>query len=81
MVQKAMPGMDSIDVVATASDDIRSYHISSEKIHRELGFVPNRTIEDAVKDLCQAFEKGKFKESMTNPFYYNIKRMQEIKLH
>ncbi len=30
------------------------YHITSDKIAAKLGFTPKRTIEDAVRDLCQA---------------------------
>ena len=40
------------------SNDLRSYHVSSEKIKRELGWAPQRTIEDAVVDLCEAFRTG-----------------------
>lgn len=69
-----------VEIVVTPSDDHRSYHISSEKIRRELGFVPQHTIEDAVRDLAQAFEAGKIPDSMTDPRYYNIKTMQDIGL-
>ncbi len=69
-----------VEIIVTPSDDHRSYHISSEKIRRELGFVPQHTIEDAVRDLAQAFEAGKIPESMTDPRYYNIKTMQGIGL-
>ena len=44
-----------IDIVTTPTDDIRSYHINSDKIKRVLGFQPQHTIEDAVRDLCLAF--------------------------
>ena len=43
-----------VEVVTTPTDDHRSYHISSEKIRRELGYVPKRTIEDAVRGLVRA---------------------------
>ena len=33
---------------STPTDDQRSYHVSSEKIRRELGFAPKRTIDDAI---------------------------------
>ena len=39
-------------IVTTPTDDIRSYHVNSDKIARVLGFEPKRTIEDAVRDLC-----------------------------
>ena len=49
-------------IVTTPTDDIRSYHINSDKITRVLGFTPKHTIEDAVRDLCQAFKAGKLPE-------------------
>ena len=80
VVQQEVPGRESLEIVTTPTDDVRSYHISSEKIRRELGFVPKRTIEDAAHDLCQAFAAGKFPNSMTDSRYFNIRRMQEINL-
>ncbi len=67
-----------IEVVPT--NDPRSYHVSSEKILRELGFAPQRTIRDAVQDLVAAFQAGKLQDPMSNPMYFNIKRMQELHL-
>jgi len=71
---------DQVDIVKVETDDHRSYHISSEKIKRELGFTPNHTIEDAVSDLVGAFGKGSIPESMTAERYYNIKVMQALRL-
>jgi nucleoside-diphosphate-sugar epimerase len=70
----------STDIVTTPSDDHRSYHISSEKIRRELGFVPQRSIEDAARDLVDAFRAGRIPDSMTDRRYYNIKTMQHLGL-
>ena len=69
-----------IDIVVTPTNDNRSYQVSSEKIRREIGFVPKRSIDDAVKGLKAAFAAGKIPNSMTDPMYYNIKRMQEVRL-
>lgn len=55
---------------------LRSYHISSEKIRRELGFVPKRTIEDAVRDLCRAFTDGRIPEPIDGLRYHNVKAIQ-----
>ncbi|MBI3589590.1 MAG: NAD(P)-dependent oxidoreductase [Candidatus Liptonbacteria bacterium] len=63
-----------------AGDDKRSYHISSEKIFKELGFKPKRDIRGAVSDLIEAFKAGKFEDSLNNTKYFNVKTMQEIKL-
>lgn len=67
-----------VEIEITPTDDNRSYHISSDKIRRELGFVPNHTIEDAVRDLVSAFDKGKIPNPMTDIRYSNIKTMQAI---
>jgi len=71
---------NNVEIVSTPTDDNRSYHISSEKIKRELGFEPRHTIQDAVRELKAAFEAGKVPDPMNNPLYYNIKRMQEVQL-
>lgn len=67
---------EDVEIRTTPTDDNRSYHISSEAIRRELGFVPKRTIEDAVRDLIAAFRGGKIPDPMTDIRYYNIKTMQ-----
>ena len=69
-----------VEVVVQPTNDPRSYHISSEKIRRELGFANKRTIEDAIHDLIAAFKAGKLPDSLTAPRYYNIRVMQQIGL-
>jgi nucleoside-diphosphate-sugar epimerase len=69
-----------VDIVVTPTDDHRSYHVSSEKIRRELGFSAQRSVKDAIVDLRTAFSAGKVPNSMTDDRYYNIKRMQSLKL-
>lgn len=73
-------GPKKVDLISVPTDDQRSYHISSHKIERELGFRPQHTIEEAVKDLVKAFEAGLLPNSMTDSRYYNIRRMQEVDL-
>ena len=70
----------NVSIETTLTNDNRSYHISSEKIKKELGYEPRYTIEDAVKELKDAFTTGKVKDPLSNSLYYNIKRMQEVKL-
>jgi nucleoside-diphosphate-sugar epimerase len=71
---------DAVDIVVTPSDDHRSYHVSSQKIRRELGFTPRHTVEDAIVDLKSAFDGGLIPNSMSDDRYYNIKRMQAYRL-
>lgn len=68
------------EIVTISSNDPRSYRISSEKIKRELGFIPQHTIQDAVRDLIAAFRAGKLKNSMSDIRYFNIKTMKAIDL-
>jgi nucleoside-diphosphate-sugar epimerase len=71
---------EDVRLTVTPTDDNRSYHISSEKIRQELGFVARHSIREAAEDLVKAFERGLLPDSLTNERYFNIKRMQNIQL-
>lgn len=71
---------DDVKLVTTPTNDNRSYHISSEKIRKELGFNPRYTIRNAVEDMYRAFEDGKLPNSLDDENYFNIRRMQTIQL-
>jgi nucleoside-diphosphate-sugar epimerase len=71
---KAEVGED-VRIVTSPTDDLRSYHVSSEKIRRELGWVPRRTVPDAVRDLVAAFAAARVPNSLADPRYFNIKTM------
>jgi len=72
---------EDVKLITTPSDDNRSYHISSQKIKDEIGFETTHTIQDAVEDLCAAFDKGLFPNSLEDEMYFNIKRMQNVELN
>jgi nucleoside-diphosphate-sugar epimerase len=71
---------ENVEIVVTPTNDHRSYHVSSDKIHRELGFEAARSVSDAIVDLKAAFAAGKVPNSMTDDKYYNIRRMQCVRL-
>ncbi len=71
-------GLKDIDIDVSKSNDNRSYHINSNKIERILGFKPVYTIEDAVESLCNAFDSGLLKDSLTDSIYSNVKTMQKL---
>lgn len=79
VVGEEMPGRGEIEIVTTPTDDIRSYHINSDKVARVLGFRPTHTIEDAVRELCQAFTRGELPDSFNDDSYFNVKRLQRLK--
>ncbi len=69
-----------IEIIKTKSDDNRSYHVSSQKIKDVLGFETSFTIKDAVNDLKVAFEKKLLPDSFSDEKYFNIKKMQTLKM-
>jgi len=71
---------DDVEIINTASNDNRSYHVSSKKINDILNFRTTRTVKDAVLELKDAFEKNLLKDTFENDKYYNIKQMQKIDL-
>lgn len=71
---------DDVELVTSPTDDNRSYHISSQKIAKVLGFVPKHTIREAIIDMKKALESGLLPNSLTDDKYVNIKRMQSEKL-
>jgi nucleoside-diphosphate-sugar epimerase len=71
---------DDVKVVTKPTDDNRSYHISSEKIQREIGFTAKHSVGEAIQDLVAAFKAGKVPNPLSDIRYFNIKTMQSIKL-
>ncbi len=64
-------GVNEIEV--EKNDDLRSYHISSQKFYDELGFRPQKTIKDAIEELRDKFQKKELNQPLTNPLYFNVK--------
>lgn len=75
---KRILGDPTIAIDVKPTSDIRSYHISSEKIRRELGFVPKHTVEEAIRDIRKAYENGFLHDAFKNKKYYNIQTMQSV---
>jgi nucleoside-diphosphate-sugar epimerase len=80
VVEKEFPESGAVDIVTTPSNDLRSYHVNSDKIRRVLGYSPSRTVEDAIRDVCVAFKKGLLPNSMADERYYNVRTMKTRKV-
>lgn len=78
VVQQEFPELGPIEIVRTPSDDIRSYHVNSDKIRKAIGFEPKRSVEDAVRDLCRAFRQGLVPNWNSDDRYYNVRTMKAI---
>jgi len=81
VVEQEFPEKKPIRIERTSTNDPRSYHVSSKKIADRLGWHPRRNIQDAVRDLCQAFKTGKFPgDTMTDGQYVNVKTVKTLGL-
>tara|TARA_R110000868_G_scaffold318690_8_gene579423 strand:- start:1343 stop:2344 length:1002 start_codon:yes stop_codon:yes gene_type:complete len=72
---------EDVEIEVVPTNDNRSYHVSADKIKRELGFTPKHTIQNAITELKNAFASGEVTDPFTNEIYYNIKQMQGIGLN
>jgi nucleoside-diphosphate-sugar epimerase len=70
----------SVEIAVEPTNDLRSYHISSERIADQLGFTPKHSIPQAILGLSDAFASGLVPEAMSADKYYNIKTMQSVGL-
>jgi nucleoside-diphosphate-sugar epimerase len=62
---------------APPRSDERTYHVSSERIARELGFVMKKTIRDAVTEIVNAYRAGLW-QNPCDPLYHNVERMKSM---
>ncbi len=79
MVKTSM-GAAGVEIEKIPTNDNRSYHVNSDKISRVLNFRPRFTINQAIQSIIIAYSEGRLKDPLTNPMYYNIKRMQELNI-
>ena len=77
-VEAEAQGKKTIEIEVTASDDLRSYHINSDKIRRELGLTTRFTVADAVRDLAHAFRAGLLPNSFEDDNYYNVRKLKAL---
>ena len=78
VVEKEFSSINNIKIEREKTDDIRSYHINSDKIKKILNFTPKYSIEDAILELCNAFKKKLLTNTFDDDFYFNVKRLQNI---
>jgi nucleoside-diphosphate-sugar epimerase len=69
-----------VEVETVPTNDPRSYQVSGRRIREEIGFELKYTIEDAVRGLAEAMKDGRLTDPLNNPMYFNIKRMQNLRL-
>jgi nucleoside-diphosphate-sugar epimerase len=78
VVEEEMPEKGEIKITTTPTNDMRSYHVNSDKVKRVLGFEPKRSVEDAVRDLTHAFRNYLLPDSFDEDWYYNVRTMKKL---
>ena len=78
VVLEEFPEKDEITIEVSPSNDLRSYHINSDKITNVIGFKPQHSVEEAIRDLCLAFREGKLPDSLGDDIYFNVRTMKKI---
>ncbi len=77
-VMKKKLNRNNIEIRVEESSDIRSYMINSDKIKKTLGFQFKKSVENAIEDLCDAFENGNIINSFSDE-WSNIKVLSKMK--
>ena len=72
LITKRIPA----EISVTPSNDPRCYRINSDKI-LATGFKPNKTVDDAVKEIIQKYRNNELKDENR---FYNLKWMQQTVL-
>jgi len=80
IVPRFRPDLGELSIVTEPSNDLRSYHVNSDKITRVLGFRPQFSVADAIADLCEAFASGLLPNAFDDTRYFNVRRMKELKV-
>ena len=73
-------GDPEVTVTVEPTNDLRSYHINSDKIRRGLGFEFRHSIREAVQSICDAYRAGLIPDALSDSRYYNIRTMQQANL-
>jgi len=63
-------------IVIKPSNDPRSYRVSSDKL-LATGFKPKKTVEDAIREICEAYKAGNLVDEAR---FHNLRWMQQTVL-
>ncbi|GAB4177008.1 MAG: SDR family oxidoreductase [Thalassobaculales bacterium] len=79
VVAQEFPDRPEVPIVVEPTNDLRSYHVNSDRVAEVMGFRPRHTVEEAIRDLCRAFKGGLLPDSMTDQRYFNVATMKALK--
>ncbi|MBI2374932.1 MAG: NAD-dependent epimerase/dehydratase family protein [Deltaproteobacteria bacterium] len=73
--RELLPRVGEIPIRVVPSGDLRSYHLSGERARRELGYVAEISLGQAVRELAGAISDGRVPDA-SSPVYRNVEHMK-----
>lgn len=77
LVAKTVGG--KIEIETKPTNDLRSYHINSDKIKNVLGFRPRRTVEDAIRELSHDLRRTDWLLPFEDEWYRNVEQLKKLR--
>ena len=65
-----------VEIKIAPVQDQRDYHISSVRVMKELGFTPQKSIRDEIREIRRALESKAEFHDIEDPKYYNMRSMR-----
>ena len=75
MVARVVEGVDV--VIQDEINDRRDYRVSFEKIRRALGFVPEMSVEDGIREVAAAVQRDAALQHYQSPIFSNVQALRE----
>ena len=64
-------------VIGDNAQDPRDYRVGFEKIRKTLGYVPERSLEDGIREVADAIRANRALQSYQDPIYHNVHALSQ----
>ena len=78
IVEREASDVECSDVQGQASETAGSAELDSDRLGQALGFVPEKSVAEAIRDLTRAFGEGAFPDSMHDDRYFNVRALKSL---
>jgi nucleoside-diphosphate-sugar epimerase len=75
-IQEFVPGAE-LEISESSFQDARNYMVSSEKAHKELGFVPAWTVDQGILEVAEAVKSRRIPD-VNLPRFSNVTALQPL---
>jgi nucleoside-diphosphate-sugar epimerase len=64
-------------VVGDDAQDPRDYRVGFSKIRNALGFIPERSLQDGIREIAEAIRANRALQSYQDPIYHNVHALSQ----